>query len=112
MKVKNLILKKYGKSQVFFKKPKKHTRVCESGFYFTNERWRSYLLKLFKSNLSYASEEDESSVFDFANALNHINNFKSSLLPKGTEESIHHDFIRVILYKIHQITENKTDLCN
>ena len=64
------------------------------------------------SNLSCASEEDESSVFDFPNALNHINNFKSSLLPKGTEESIHHDFIRVILYKIRQITENKTDLCN
>ena len=64
------------------------------------------------SNLSYASEEDEYSVFDFPNALNHINNFKSSLLPKGTEESIHHDFIHVILYKIRQITENKTDLCN
>ena len=63
------------------------------------------------SNLSYASEEDESSVFDFPNALNHINNFKSSLLPKNTE-SIHHNFIRIILYKIQQITENKTDLCN
>ena len=49
------------------------------------------------SNLSYASEEDESSVFEFPNAQNHINNFKSSLLPKNTEENIHHNFIHVIL---------------
>ena len=64
------------------------------------------------SNLSYASEEDESSVFEFPDALTHINNFKSSLLPKNTEESIHHNFIRVILYKIRQITENKTNISN
>ena len=64
------------------------------------------------SNLSYVSEEDESSVFEFPDALTHMNNFKSSLLPKNTEESIHHNFIRVILYKIRQITENKTNICN
>ena len=64
------------------------------------------------SNLSYASEEDESSVFEFPNSQNHINSFKNSLLPKNTEENIHHDFARVILYKIRQITENKTDICN
>ena len=34
------------------------------------------------SNLSYASEEDESSVFDFPNSENHIDKFKNSLLPK------------------------------
>ena len=64
------------------------------------------------SNLSYASEEDESSVFEFPNSQNHINNFKSSLLPKNTEENIHNSFICVILYKICQIAENKTDICN
>ena len=37
------------------------------------------------SDLSYASEEDESSVFEFHDALTHINNFKSSLLPENTE---------------------------
>ena len=63
------------------------------------------------SNLSYASEEDESSVFEFPNSQTHIDNFKSSLLPKNTED-IPHNFIRVILYKIHQITEDKTDICD
>ena len=63
------------------------------------------------SNLYYASEEDESSAFEFPNSQNHIEKFKSSLLPKNTE-NIHHDFIRVILYKIRQITENKTDICD
>ena len=51
------------------------------------------------SNLSYVSEEDESSVFEFPNSQNHIDNFKNSLLPKNTED-IHHNFIRVILSKI------------
>ena len=63
------------------------------------------------SDLSYASEEDESSVFEFHDALTHINNFKSSLLPENTE-NIHHSFIHVILYKIRQIIENKTDICD
>ena len=63
------------------------------------------------SNLSYPSEEDESSVFEFLNSRTHIDNFKSSLLPKNTED-IHHNFIRVILYKIRQITEDKTDICD
>ena len=63
------------------------------------------------SNLSYASEEDESSVFEFPNSQKYIDNFKSSLLPKNTED-IHHNFIRVILYKIRQITEDKTDICD
>ena len=63
------------------------------------------------SNFSYASEEDESSVFEFPNSQNHIDKFKSSLLPKNTE-NIHHNFIRVILYKTRQITEDKTDICD
>ena len=63
------------------------------------------------SNLSYASEEDESSVFEFPNSQNHIDNFKNSLLPENTED-IHHNFIRVILYKTRQITEDKTDICD
>ena len=63
------------------------------------------------SNLSYACEEDESSVFEFPNSQNHIDNFKNSLLPEHTED-IHHNFIRAILYKIRQITEDKTDICD
>ena len=63
------------------------------------------------SNLSYASEEDESSVFEFPNSENHIDKFKISLLPKNTED-IHHNLVRVILYKIRQITEDKTDICD
>ena len=34
------------------------------------------------SNLSYTSEEDEASAFEFPNSQKHIDNFKSSLLPK------------------------------
>ena len=60
------------------------------------------------SNLSYVSEEDESSVFEFAGSKTHIDNFKSNLLPKNATD-IHHNFIRVIL---RQITENKTDICD
>ena len=63
------------------------------------------------SNLSYVSEEDESSIFEFADSQTHIDNFKSNLLPKNTTD-IHHNFIRVILYKIRQVTENKTDICD
>ena len=63
------------------------------------------------SNLSYASEEDELSVFEFADSQTHIDNFKSNLLPKNATD-IHHNFIRIILYKIRQITENKTDICD
>ena len=64
------------------------------------------------SNLSYVSEEeDESSVFEFADSQTRIDNFKSNLLPKNATD-IHHNFIRIILYKIRQITENKTDICD
>ena len=63
------------------------------------------------SNLSYVSEEDESSIFEFADSQTRIDNFKSNLLPKNATD-IHHNFIRIILYKIRQITENKTDVCD
>ena len=39
--------------------------------------------KMNYSNLSYASDEDESSVFEFPNSQNHIEKFKNSLLPKN-----------------------------
>ena len=64
------------------------------------------------SNLSYVSHEDElSSIFEFPNYKNHIEKFKSSLLPVN-KDNIHHTFIRVILYKIRQIIEDKTDICD
>ena len=63
------------------------------------------------SNLSYTSEEDESSVFEFPNSENHIDKFKNSLFPKNTE-NIHHNFVLVILYKIRQIIDDKTDICD
>ena len=67
------------------------------------------------SNLSYVSEEeeeeDESSVFEFADSQTCIDNFKSNLLPKNATD-IHYNFICIILYKIRQITENKTDICD
>ena len=64
------------------------------------------------SNLSYISDEDElSSVFEFPNSENQIENFKNTLLPTDKND-IHHTFIRVMLYKIRQIVEDKTDICN
>ena len=63
------------------------------------------------SNLSYASDDDESSIFEFAGSENHIEKFKQSLLPKSTDE-IHHNFVNVILFKIREITEGKTDICS
>ena len=64
------------------------------------------------SNLCDASDEDESSLFEFKDAQTHINKFKSSLLPKDEQKDIHNNFIRVILYKIRQMIENKIDICD
>ena len=64
------------------------------------------------SNLCDASDEDESSLFEFQDAQTHINEFKSSLLPKDEQKDIHNSFIRVILYKIRQMIENKIDICD
>ena len=64
------------------------------------------------SNLCDASDEDESSLFEFQDAQAHINEFKSSLLPKDEQNDIHNNFIRVILYKIRQMIENKIDICD
>ena len=63
------------------------------------------------SNLSYASDDDESSIFEFAASENHIEKFKQNLFLKGVDE-IHNNFINVILFKIHEITEEKTDICS
>ena len=63
------------------------------------------------SNLSYASDDDESSIFEFAASENHIEKFKQSLFPKSIVE-IDNNFINVILFKIREITEEKTDICS
>ena len=63
------------------------------------------------SNLSYASDDDESSVFEFEASENHIEIFKQSLFPKGSCETIN-NFVNVILLKIREIEENKTDICS
>ena len=46
------------------------------------------------SNLSYASDDDESSIFEFTASENHIEKFKQSLFPKSIDE-IHNNFINV-----------------
>ena len=63
------------------------------------------------SNLSYASDDDGSSIFEFAGSENHIKKFKQSLLPKSTDE-IYNNFVNVLLFKIREITEEKTDICS
>ena len=64
------------------------------------------------SNLSYASEEDdELSIFEFAGSENYIEKFKQSLLPKSIDD-IDNNFVNVIFYKIREITEGKTDICD
>ena len=64
------------------------------------------------SNLCDASDEDESSIFEFQDAQTHINEFKRGLLPKDEQKDIHNNFIHVILYKIRQMIENKIDICD
>ena len=63
------------------------------------------------SNLSYASDDDESSIFEFSDSEDHIEKFKQSLLPKNANET-HNGFVNVILFKIREITQNKTDICS
>ena len=63
------------------------------------------------SNLSYASDDDESSIFEFAASEDHIEKLKQSLLPKNANET-QNGFVNVILFKIREITENKTDICS
>ena len=64
------------------------------------------------SNLSYVSDEDElSSVHDFTKSEGQIEKFKKNLLPINQNES-KYDFIKVILYKVRQILEGKTDNCS
>ena len=61
------------------------------------------------SNLCADSDEDESSTFEFNEAQSHIEKFKKELLPKSDQKDVHNTFIRVIIYKLRQILENKTD---
>ena len=64
------------------------------------------------SNLSYVSDEDElSSVHDFSKSTDQIEKFKKNLLPIGQNES-KYDFVKIILYKVRQILEGKTDDCS
>ena len=62
------------------------------------------------SNLSYASSEDEESIFEFENSQHQIEKFKRNLFPKPTDE-IQNNFVNVILLKIREIFEGKTDNC-
>ena len=62
------------------------------------------------SNLSYASSEDEESIFEFENSQHQIEKFKRNLFPKPADE-IQNNFVNVILLKIREIFEGKTDNC-
>ena len=62
------------------------------------------------SKLSYASSEDEESIFEFENSQHQIEKFKRNLFPKPTDE-IQNNFVNVILLKIREIFEGKTDNC-
>ena len=64
------------------------------------------------SNLSYVSDEDDlMSVHDFTKSADQIENLKKNLLPINQNEN-KYDFIRIILYKVRQILEGKTDDCS
>ena len=82
-----------------------------------NERIEKEALERIKdcdeySNLSYVSDEDDlSSVHDFKNSADQIKKFKENLLPINQNE-IKYEFIKIILYKIRQILEGKTDDCS
>ena len=64
------------------------------------------------SNLCADSDEDESSIFEFNESQTHIEKFKKELLPKSDQKNIHNTFIRVTIYKLREILENKTDTCD
>ena len=64
------------------------------------------------SNLSYVSDEDElSSVHDFTKSADQIEKLEKNLLPINQNEN-KYDFIKIILYKVRQILEGKTDDCS
>ena len=82
-----------------------------------NERIQNDALERIKdcdeySNLSYVSDEDDlSSVHDFTKSADQIEKFKKNLLPINQNEN-KYEFIKIILYKIRQILEGKTDDCS
>ena len=82
-----------------------------------NERIQNDALERIKdcdeySNLSYVSDEDDLSfVHDFAKSADRIEKFKKCLLPINQNEN-KYEFIKIILYKIRQIIEGKTEDCS
>ena len=82
-----------------------------------NERIQNDALERIKdcdeySNLSYVSDEDDlSSVHDFTNSADKIEKFKTNLLPINQNEN-KYDFVKIIMFKIRQILEGKTDDCS
>ena len=65
------------------------------------------------SNLCESSD-DEAEVDDFDTSAEKVKNFRESLLPKpnSDEETVHNNFLRVILYALRYEKENKTDICD
>ena len=65
------------------------------------------------SNLCESSD-DEAEVDDFDTSAEKVKNFRESLLPKpnSDEETVHNNFLRVILYALRYEKENKTDVCD
>ena len=58
------------------------------------------------SNLSYASSEDEESIFEFENSQHQIEKFKRNLFPKPADE-IQNNFVNVILLKYAKFLKEK-----
>ena len=57
---------------------------------------------------------DETDVDDFGSSAETVKTFRESLLSKSNsdEETVHYNFIRVILYLLRYKKENKTDICD
>ena len=57
---------------------------------------------------------DETDVDDFGSSAETVKTFRESLLSKSNsdEETVHYNFIRVILYPLRYKKENKTDICD
>ena len=64
------------------------------------------------SKLCADSDEDESSIFEFERSSIYIENFKKELLQKTDQKNEHNNFTRVILYRIRNLLESKTDVCD
>ena len=60
------------------------------------------------------SSQDEPEIDDFDSSAEKKTNFSESLQPKSNsdEETVHNNFIRVILYALRYGKEKKTDICD